>query len=319
MPLPATAALARAVAAAGTVARRLPPERTPLIGRERDVAGALDALARTRLLTIVGAPGIGKTRLAVRLASDAAPRFANGTCFVDASGATDSASLERTCADALHRLTDAVEGERPAARAAPLERALANAATLIVLDNCEHLILGCAALAARVLAASPSTRLIATSRRPLAVAGETLWRLRTLADADAARLFVERLADARGRTPETPRGRRSPRSARTWPACRSRSSLLQRRRVRPVCGTSSAGSRRAFRPARAARRSPQPTARTWRCCPSRRAPCCAGARCSPAASPPRPRPRSQRWKAVRAPQGRRSTSWSTTRCSNRPA
>src|SRR5206468_7819565 len=123
-----------------------------------------------RLLTLVGTGGVGKTRLALRVAADVAARFPDGVWFVDLAPLADPVLVPRQLVSAL--------GLRESADRPPLETAaehLRAATALIVLDNCEHLIDACADLAARLLRGCPDLRILATSREVLAVPGEGVW------------------------------------------------------------------------------------------------------------------------------------------------
>ena len=179
----------------------LPAETASFIGRERELAEVGRILAEARLLTLTGAGGCGKTRLALRAAAGLSSRFTDGVRLVEFAPVTDSALVPRAVAVAL-----GVRG-RPGP---PLLTALATAMTsrrlLLVLDNCEHLIGACARVAETLLRACPQLRILATSREPLRIPGEVTWRVpplalpppdaaptpESLAEVDAVELFVER-------------------------------------------------------------------------------------------------------------------------------
>jgi predicted ATPase/DNA-binding XRE family transcriptional regulator len=171
-PTPATASTARF---------RLPAPLTPLIGREAELA-ALDALLAsdaTRLITLVGPPGIGKTRLALALAAEHQHRYANGAVFVDLAPLHDAELVAGTIATTL--------GLREDGRQPPLERLtqfLAARHLLLVLDNYEH-VLGAAPLVTTLLRAAPGLRALATSRVPLHLSGEQRYAVPPLALPDA--------------------------------------------------------------------------------------------------------------------------------------
>ncbi len=201
-PLPQTVALASEIGESVTLPVRrttLPRQTTSFVGREAEVEALLGAVETSRLVTIVGSPGVGKTRLAVRVAAALDERFAGGTFFVDLAGARDATSVERMLCEAAG--ADPREGE-------PL-RFLVDRKVLIVLDNCEHVANACAVLAARALDASRELRIVATSRRALAVAGERIWRLAPLPvpaenatseqirASPAVQLFCDRVREAR--------------------------------------------------------------------------------------------------------------------------
>lgn len=184
--------------------RQLPIPLTELIGREREIAEVLDWMKRRRLVTLFGAGGIGKTRLAIAVAEAALPRFDQGAWFVDLAPLSEAALVPKAAAKALG-ITE--EGSRPLIET--LTEALATRSLLLVLDNCEHLTDACAELAYSLLSACPSLALIATSRQPLEVTGEQLYRVPSLPtpgpelvgqekdphflmEYDAIRLFVDR-------------------------------------------------------------------------------------------------------------------------------
>jgi predicted ATPase/DNA-binding CsgD family transcriptional regulator len=181
----------------------LPARRPALIGRGDDAAavGQLLLDEAGRLVTLVGTGGCGKTQLALDVATTSVPRFTDGVWLVDLAPVRDPVLLPYALAAAL--------GCRERAGEAVLDTLLAFLASrqlLLVLDNCEHLIESCAALAGRVLDACSNVRLLATSREPMRIANETAWRVPSLAVPDpgsalepaellaypAIRLFVER-------------------------------------------------------------------------------------------------------------------------------
>jgi predicted ATPase/DNA-binding SARP family transcriptional activator/DNA-binding CsgD family transcriptional regulator len=200
------------------VPSNLPAPPTPLIGREREAAALADLLCQEdlRLVTLTGAGGCGKTRLALHVAADLrdrrgqagrsgpAPSFPDGVWLVELAPLADPALVPQAVAAAL--------GVRVASGAAPTERlvaALRERALLLVLDNCEHLLEACAPLVGRLLAGCPALRVLATSREPLQIAGECQrpvpplaapdpgrpggpWAPAELADYPAVRLFVAR-------------------------------------------------------------------------------------------------------------------------------
>lgn len=181
--------------------RGLPANKPALIGREDDLAAVLRLLADTHLLTLVGAGGVGKTRMALEVADRIGAEFPDGVCFVELAPVADPSLVVRTVASLLdvHE-----EASRPLQDT--LLDVLRRRRLLLILDNCEHLIERCAAFAEQVLRHSAGTRTLATSREPLDVAGEVAWRLPSLRTASpeaansvedflaypASRLFVER-------------------------------------------------------------------------------------------------------------------------------
>ena len=182
----------------------IPPlPRTGLIGRETERASARARLIddAVPLLTLVGPGGVGKTRLALAIAADVAERFSDGVVWVDLAPLADSTLVPAAVARAL-----AVIPTPGALVAEELARHLRPRQSLLLLDNCEHVLADAAALASSLLAACPALQVLATSRAPLRVQGEVelptdplpLPAENGLADADAllssdaVRLFVER-------------------------------------------------------------------------------------------------------------------------------
>jgi predicted ATPase/class 3 adenylate cyclase len=148
----------------------LPLQPTSLIGRERELAELRRRLPGTRLFTLTGSGGSGKTRLALQLAADLLEGYPEGVWFVDLAALTDPALVPQTVAAALG------VRETPArALTDTLTEWLKARKLLLVLDNCEHLVDACAQLAAILMRASPGLTLLATSREPLGAAGEVLW------------------------------------------------------------------------------------------------------------------------------------------------
>jgi len=178
-----------------------PPGR--FIGRERELDETADLLGRTRLLTLVGPGGAGKTRLAIELAGRALSDHPDGAHFVDLAPVPAAAPVAHAVAAAL-RVRDQPREAVDAALAAHLR----HRRLLLVLDNCEHVAAPAAALARALLEAGPGLRVLATSRQPLGIAGETVWRVPSLglppedagpeaaAGSDAVRLLADRAAAA---------------------------------------------------------------------------------------------------------------------------
>jgi predicted ATPase/DNA-binding SARP family transcriptional activator len=159
----------------GTVPRarrpgNLPAETTSFVGRERLLAEARRTLDGARLVTLTGVGGVGKTRLALRVAAESAASFPDGTWLADLAvlaPRTDAEQLDRTVAESL--------GLRDQSARAPADAVadhLRDRCLLLVLDNCEHLVQAVAALALRLLRAAPGLRILATSRERLGVPGE---------------------------------------------------------------------------------------------------------------------------------------------------
>jgi non-specific serine/threonine protein kinase len=201
----ARAALAAAVrsgrAPRARPAPALPVALTSFVGRERELAEVRQLLGATRLLTLTGAGGIGKTRLALQAAAEVGDDYPDGVWLVELAPLTDPTLAPQAVAAVL------VVGEQPGR---PLTETLAAALhprrLLLVLDNCEHLVDACARLAEALLTGCPGLTVLATSRELLGVPGEAAWRVPSLAAPDpqrlpprdellgyeALRLFVER-------------------------------------------------------------------------------------------------------------------------------
>ncbi len=184
----------------------LPLQLTSFIGREREITEAKRLLAATRLLTLTGAGGCGKTRLALQVASKLLDAFPDGVWFVDLAPLSDPALVPQTVASVfdLHETA-----ETPFINI--LQNYFHTKNLLLVLDNCEHLIQACAELCNTLLRACPDLKILATSREALNIAGETAFRVPSLAlpdpqqlppleilsQYDSIRLFIERAQAAR--------------------------------------------------------------------------------------------------------------------------
>ena len=184
----------------------LPSELTSFVGRERERMDVGHRLQQGRLLTIGGVGGVGKTRLALRVAADQVDNFADGIWLVQ----FDTVSEPTLIAGAVARVVGVCE--QPGIDLADtLVEALKARDLLLLLDNCEHLVRACAELVERLLRTCPHLRVLATSQEPLGVSGEIVWRLpslavpsisqdgpfKTLAGAEAVRLFTDRSSVAR--------------------------------------------------------------------------------------------------------------------------
>ena len=179
---------------------RLPAESTSFVGRRRLLAEVKAALTGTRLLTLVGPGGVGKTRLALRAAADLRRTVRDGVWFIDLAGLGDPHLVPKAVINSLG-LADK-SGEWPTSL---LVTHLASREALLVLDNCEHLLDAIAVLADVVLKEAPGARLLATSRQPLGISGERVLQVPPLtvpgessesAQSEAAALFVARVSEA---------------------------------------------------------------------------------------------------------------------------
>ena len=179
---------------AGAAEHNLLVPLSSLVGRGRELDGIGAALRRTRLVTLTGPGGVGKTSLALEVARRQLARRSDGVWFVDLAGSAGAPDVARETARMMNVGTPVGATATDA-----LRRYLADRDVLLILDNCEHVVDACAELAASLLGACGRLRLLATSREVLGVAGETVWTVQTLELEDARRLFVER---ARQRRPE---------------------------------------------------------------------------------------------------------------------
>ncbi|MGW7679968.1 ATP-binding protein [Kribbella sp. NPDC054772] len=145
---------------------RLPAELTSFVGRRSELADTRRLLSSTRLLTLTGVGGVGKTRLALRMAAEVRRTFADGVWFVELAALHDPALLGHTLAGALEL------SQVSANPTADLAEYLEDKQLLLVLDNCEQLAEACAVLVSKLLAAAPEVRMLVTSRHVLGVEGE---------------------------------------------------------------------------------------------------------------------------------------------------
>ena len=175
------------------VSQRLPAQFTSFVGRDSELARVRQLLADNRLVTVTGAGGAGKTRLAVQVADQLAGEFSGGVWYVDLAPITDPELVPTTAARAL-----GLPDQPGRSTMDTLTRFIADRQMLVVLDNCEHLLDACAALMVALLEACPGLTLLVTSREPIGVAGEVSWRVPSLSLADeAVELFTDRARRAR--------------------------------------------------------------------------------------------------------------------------
>ncbi|HET7374768.1 MAG TPA: BTAD domain-containing putative transcriptional regulator [Gemmatimonadaceae bacterium] len=174
-----------------------PAQLTSFVGREREIAAVRQAFAATRLLSLTGAGGSGKTRLALEVVAREAAATGQSGAWVELAPVHDPSLVAVAVLATL--------GIRDESEFSPLERltlVLGGRPFLLVLDNCEHLVEACAALADTLLRACPALRILATSREALGVTGETAWLVPPLSlprsgdaavdDSEAVQLFVQR-------------------------------------------------------------------------------------------------------------------------------
>jgi predicted ATPase len=171
-------------------------DRTPggLVGRAAEVASVIRTLGDSRLTTVTGLPGAGKTAVSLAAAAAVAWNFADGTLIARLDTLRDEALLPHTIAAVLE-----LDDRFASSRLEVLTEVLRDRRMLIVLDTCEHLLGASAELASALLAGCPGVRILATSRRPLRVAGESVISVGPLWLDDAAALFAKRAAQAQVR------------------------------------------------------------------------------------------------------------------------
>ena len=171
----------------------LPMQLTSFVGRGTEMVTLRQVLADNRLVTLTGAGGVGKTRLAVQLGAQLAGEFGDGVRYVDLAPITDPDNLGVTIARVM-----GLPDQPGRSTTEALIHFLGDRRMLVVLDNCEHLLEECAALATALLAACPAVTLLATSREPLRAGGELTWQVPSLSLAgEAIELFTDRARHVR--------------------------------------------------------------------------------------------------------------------------
>ena len=191
--------------ALSAIPNNLPVQLTSFVGRARELAELQRLLSTTRLLTLTGSGGVGKTRLSLQVAASLIDAFADGVWFVELAPLADPALIPQSIASAL-----GVREQSGQPLLVLLSEYLHTRKALLVLDNCEHLVAECAQVAEVLLRAAPGLKILASSREALGIGGELAWhvpslslpdprQLPVLADLsqyEAVRLFVERAAFA---------------------------------------------------------------------------------------------------------------------------
>lgn len=186
----------------------LPLQLTRFVGRERELGEVRSTLRSARLVTLTGTGGSGKTRLALQVAADLLEEYPDGTWFVECAGTADPALVPRVVSSTL-----GIREQQGRLILDTLVHHLATKTTLLVLDNCEHLLDACAELADRLLRACAGITLLVTSREPLGITGEVVRRVPPLsipeatlvpsaeavAAFEAVQLFVDRAVAAEPR------------------------------------------------------------------------------------------------------------------------
>ncbi|WP_405782398.1 ATP-binding protein [Streptomyces sp. NBC_00859] len=175
-----------------TVPGSLPAELNRFVGRKAERAELERLLGSSRLVTVVGPGGVGKTRLATHVAGTLQERFCGGVWLADLSALRDPELVEHALVESLG-LTD--HTSRPPREA--LTRHLAERELLLVVDGFEFLVDACAGLLLALLRGAPGLRVIAAGRRPLEIEGELTLALAPMRDRDAVRLFTDRASAAR--------------------------------------------------------------------------------------------------------------------------
>ena len=170
----------------------LPVPLTSFIGREREVSDLRSALRRSRLVTLIGPGGVGKTRLAIEVVRRLRDRSREAVVFADLGLVSEPAAVAFAVASAA-----GLTGSHASNAEAMLADWLANRALVIVIDNCEHVVGAAASFVAALLGRCPRLRVLATSRESLAVPGEVTWTVTPLNLEEARRLFVARASAAR--------------------------------------------------------------------------------------------------------------------------
>ena len=171
------------------VPNNLPAQLTAFVGRDTEMVELREQLARHRLITLSGAGGCGKTRLALQLAAEVADLHPGGTWWVELAGVSDPELVTAAVANAIGVRP---EPERPLVET--LAEYLAGQEALLVLDNCEQVLASSAGLAEDLLSSVADLSVLATSREPLGITGELAWRVPSLDLRTGVQLFTERAA-----------------------------------------------------------------------------------------------------------------------------
>jgi predicted ATPase/class 3 adenylate cyclase/DNA-binding CsgD family transcriptional regulator len=170
------------------ISDHLPVQLTSFVGRDAQISDVGQILKENRLVTLTGAGGVGKTRLAMRVADQVADEFAGGVWFVDLAPVTNPLLVPVVLARTL-----GLADQPGRSTMETVSKFVRNRRMLLVLDNCEHLLDASADLVMAVLDAGPDVTVLATSREPIGIAGELTWRVPSLSlDGEAVDLFVDR-------------------------------------------------------------------------------------------------------------------------------
>jgi predicted ATPase/class 3 adenylate cyclase len=184
--------------------QNLPVQLTSFVGRGRERETVAALIGDHRVVTLIGSGGSGKTRLAIQVGADQLGNFPNGVRFVDFAPVNDAALVVDTIASAI-----GIKVQQGINTIDAVVRALEGTKTLIILDNCEHVLKPSADAVSELLCAGDGVRVLATSREPLGLAGEMTWRVPSLSlpveatkvdeitQCEAVQLFVDRASVAR--------------------------------------------------------------------------------------------------------------------------
>ncbi len=190
----------------GETPHNLPRSLSSFVGRQHELEQVTELFGETRLLTLTGAGGSGKTRLALQVARDILPEFTDGAWLVDLSAIMDPERIDATFMAALKLREDGKHSSRET-----ILEGLATKECVVILDNCEHLSAPCADLVEQVLERCPNVKVMVTSREALSIAGETLFLVPSLSvysavenataaaleTSESGQLFVERARAAK--------------------------------------------------------------------------------------------------------------------------
>ena len=160
----------------------LPLQLTSFVGRRQEIAKLGKLLTTTNFLTLTGPGGVGKTRLSLEVAATVLDEFEDGAWLVDLAPLSDPQLVTQEIVLALGLRE--VSGR---SKLAILSEHLQNRNLLLILDNCEHLVMACAELAGQLLRVCPRLRILATSRETLGIGGETVWQVSPLSIPDLQR------------------------------------------------------------------------------------------------------------------------------------
>ena len=175
-----------------TLPHNLPHQLTSFVGREREMAEVKALLSTTPLVTLVGVGGVGKTRLALQVAADIVEGLPNGVWLAELAGLPDAAGIPLAVAAAA----GVRGGEDGGPSRTSLSEHFQRKKLLLILDNCEYLVAGCAQFASLLLQSCPNVKILATSWQPLGLATEAVFRLSPLPLPDSEHTALEKVVQA---------------------------------------------------------------------------------------------------------------------------